>query len=537
MIGIQSRYSVTRAYQTLKVIAAVCIGIYVAGSLVIFGWTERQVLSDTLRVRVYRYDVDFQSANQKRHGLLLNSSPVLLEQPVHTGTSVDTPTTQRYKPRKICLSEIQTKESCTKAQRHRIKDRSISYHTKSQRRSKSERNKRDEPEVDQPDQSVCVPTEPWQTTHHSSCNIFHEIYVRNALVASNTRDENTTNAFVVNTDREDTTIEYIASGGWRGVWRLSQGDPHQRPLALKMMKWTRKKFRTYTQGTYRRHIVDAVISDRVSGLGIATDIYGFCGLSTLYPFGDAHLLRTIKALGDVDREQGFQLDWKSNDTLTARVLNSRGMAFDNNTYGEEHRPSPGNGTILKSWPTLRQRIMYARDAAVVVANMRSIDWHGGNMFNVTIVHHDLKPDNFIILPDGGGLRLNDFNDATLLWYNTTSSGPCLFRCRKHNPHYQSPEEAWELPLSHAVDLHTLGGVVYFILFGKMPYWDLDPSFAFAYLSKEVFPLLPVGFNIQDSGNRAVTTMLQLMQRLRSIHPAQRPPASDVVAELDALLEI
>ena len=512
-LGIKPRYALLRRVtQTLKIVVAVCIGVYLAGSLVIIGWTERQVLSDTMLV----HDADTHLAVQSTH----------------------TPN-QMIKPRTICLSEAETetKESCIRAGRYRMKGRSITDKTRSQSRSKSERNKKDEPEVDQPDQSACVPTEPWQTTHHPSCNVFHEINVENALLTTNNGYDNMKNTTIGDTDQEDTSLEYIASGGWRSVWRLAQRYVQcQPPLALKMMKWTRKKYRTYTQPTYRRHIVDATISDRLSGLRIATDVYGFCGLSTLYPFGDAHLLRTIKALGDVDRQHGFQLDWKSNDTLGARVLNSRGVVFDNNTYDEGNRPSPGNGSLLKSWPTLRQRIVYARDAAAVVARMRSIDYHGGNTFNVTIVHHDLKPDNYLILRDGGGLRLNDFNDATLLWYNYTSAGPCLFRCRKHNPNYQSPEEAWELPLSHAVDLHSLGGVLYFCLLGKMPYWDLDAAYAFAYLSREVFPLLPVGFNIEDSGNRAVTTMLQLIRRLRRLRPAERPPASEIVTELDAVLK-
>jgi len=323
-----------------------------------------------------------------------------------------------------------------------------------------ESEREEEPPIEQPDQSPCVPTEPWQTTHHPLCNAFHEFNLASSV--------------------DTASLEYIASGGWRDVWRFD--ITADMSLALKMIKWKGKKYRTYTDHTYRRHIIDAVASDRLSGLGIATGIYGFCGLSVLNDVGDGHLLRGIKELGDVDRDQGFALNWKSNETLTARHWMAKGI----NNYSEypEHKPSPGNGTLLRSWPTLKQRVQYARDAARIIATMRGIDWRGGETFNVTIVHHDVKPDNFIVLPDGG-LRLNDFNDAELILYNTTSSGPCRFRRKKHNGNYQSPEEAWELPLSHAVDLHTLGGVLYFILFGKRPYFDLGPEFAFAYLSKEV----------------------------------------------------
>ena len=413
-------------------------------------------------------------------------------------------------PRVLCLGG-----DCKDTLRHRLHSRLIAPDSDeinpSDDKDDPESKLKEEPPVEQPDQSPCVPTESWQTTHHPLCNTFHEANLLRSLVSS--------------------SFEYIASGGWRDVWRLGLApDP---ALALKLIKWKRKKYRTYTEHTYRRHIVDALASDRLSGLNIATGIYGFCGLSVLNDYGDSHLLRTIKLLGDVDREQGFALDWKSNETLTTRYWMARGIT----NYSEypQRKPSPGNGTLLRSWPTLKRRVQYARDAALNIAAMRSIDWRGGESFNVTLVHHDIKPDNFIVLPDGG-LRLNDFNDAELIHYNITSSGPCRFRRKKHNGNYQSPEEAWELPLSHTVDLHTLGGVLYFILLGKRPYFDLEPEFTFAYLSKQVFPLLPIGFNIEKSGHLVVTTMLQLIRKLRSAHPAERPEASLVVQELDSVLE-
>ena len=378
--------------------------------------------------------------------------------------------------------------------------------------SDPESERKEEQQIEQPDQSTCVPTEPWQTTHHPLCNAFHEFNLASIVDAS--------------------SLQYVASGGWRDVWRFDITT--DKSLALKTIKWKRKKYRTYTEQIYRRHIIDAVASDRLSGHNIATGIYGFCGLSVLNDYGDSHLLRAIKALGDTDREHEFALDWKSNETLTARHLMAKGIT--NYSDYPDHRPSPGNGTLLRSWPTLKQRVVYSRDAALIIARMRGIDWHGGKMFNVTLVHHDVKPDNFIVLPDGEGFRLNDFNDAELVFYNTTSSGPCRFRRKKHNGNYQSAEEAWELPLSHAVDLHTLGGVLYFILFGKRPFFDLEPEFAFAYLSKEVFPLLPKGFNIENSGHPAVTAMLQMIRKLRSAHPAERPEAGLVVQELDSVLE-
>ena len=419
----------------------------------------------------------------------------------------------RHPPRVLCLDGAYTNTA-----QHRLHERWIGTDLDDNKIfpsddvSDPESERKEEQQIEQPDQSTCVPTEPWQTTHHPLCNAFHEFNLASIVDAS--------------------SLQYVASGGWRDVWRFDITT--DKSLALKTIKWKRKKYRTYTEQIYRRHIIDAVASDRLSGHNIATGIYGFCGLSVLNDYGDSHLLRAIKALGDTDREHEFALDWKSNETLTARHLMAKGIT--NYSDYPDHRPSPGNGTLLRSWPTLKQRVVYSRDAALIIARMRGIDWHGGKMFNVTLVHHDVKPDNFIVLPDGEGFRLNDFNDAELVFYNTTSSGPCRFRRKKHNGNYQSAEEAWELPLSHAVDLHTLGGVLYFILFGKRPFFDLEPEFAFAYLSKEVFPLLPKGFNIENSGHPAVTAMLQMIRKLRSAHPAERPEAGLVVQELDSVLE-
>jgi hypothetical protein len=55
-------------------------------------------------------------------------------------------------------------------------------------------------------------------------------------------------------------------------------------------------------------------------------------------------------------------------------------------------------------------------------------------------------------------------------------------------------------------------------------------------SEQVFPLLPIGFNVEDSDHPAVTAVLQMIRRLRSAHPAERPEAALVVQELDSVLD-
>lgn len=68
---------------------------------------------------------------------------------------------------------------------------------------------------------------------------------------------------------------------------------------------------------------------------------------------------------------------------------------------------------------------YATQAAMSIADLHSIDGEG----NATAVHKDLKPANIVVSSDGK-LRLNDFNDAELLKWNTTSNRQCAFRRRR-----------------------------------------------------------------------------------------------------------
>lgn len=417
----------------------------------------------------------------------------------------------------------------------------------------------------------CVPAAPWQAGgHRPTCVDVHAIGLRPTRSAP-----------------PGDGPTFLAQGGWRGVWLVppregagGRGDDlggmGHRPsyYVVKTIRYSSDDVDLYSPGTYRRHQIDAMASERLSGTGTAAAIYGFCGHSVLNERARSSLLRRIKDLGRKDREQGFRLDWDGaverakeggREALKGRRVGTIRFGGGGMGFGEGKREAKAE----PEWPTLAARLGYARDAARLVAEMRRVDSCGKDgagreggggdsySYNVTIVHKDLKPDNILVFSGGDRgdgklgdvLRLGDFNDAQLQWHNATAAAaaagggggdahgahPCAFLRPRHNANYQSREEAHELPLTDTVDLHALGSVLYFVLFGRMPFWDLDEPDSFAYLSVGIFPLLPGGYWDDGSAGGGVAAVLSLIQKLRAIDPAARPSAYVAATELEVIL--
>lgn len=88
---------------------------------------------------------------------------------------------------------------------------------------------------------------------------------------------------------------------------------------------------------------------------------------------------------------------------------------------------------------------------------------------VGIVHRDIKPQNVLILPESGVLKIMDFgialptqvsdNDPSL-----TSAGTVM-----GTPHYMSPEQAQGKATDFRADIYSLGVLLFECLTGKLPF--------------------------------------------------------------------
>jgi len=112
----------------------------------------------------------------------------------------------------------------------------------------------------------------------------------------------------------------------------------------------------------------------------------------------------------------------------------------------------------------------ARVLTIGIALARTLE----DLHIASVIHKDIKPDNILVNPDTGTLRLGDFSIATLLpreareaQRDTALSGTLA---------YVSPEQTGRLHrwIDHRADLYSLGATLYELATGTVPFPSTDP---------------------------------------------------------------
>ncbi|KAL3881412.1 hypothetical protein ACJMK2_027857 [Sinanodonta woodiana] len=99
-----------------------------------------------------------------------------------------------------------------------------------------------------------------------------------------------------------------------------------------------------------------------------------------------------------------------------------------------------------------------REARVYMRQMAEIVHH---MHSVGVVHRDLKPDNFILMR--ATIKLVDFGLSGFLKEGSTLSTQC------GSPTYTAPEIFALRPYTHAVDMWSVGMILYMMLCNALPF--------------------------------------------------------------------
>jgi serine/threonine-protein kinase len=144
-----------------------------------------------------------------------------------------------------------------------------------------------------------------------------------------------------------------------------------------------------------------------------------------------------------------------------------------------------------------------------------------------VVHRDIKPQNMLILPETGDLKIMDFGIARVSAVQGADSGLTTAGTVMGTPDYMAPEQAQGQPADFRSDIYSLGVVLFEIFTGKLPFsGDSAMSVVLSHIRstpprpREVNPRLP---------ERLEAVILKAMEK----DPANRYQAvADLLDDLD-----
>lgn len=139
-----------------------------------------------------------------------------------------------------------------------------------------------------------------------------------------------------------------------------------------------------------------------------------------------------------------------------------------------------------------------------------------------IVHRDLKPENLIYLSpaDDSAIKITDFGLAKYRSGVGAKSDEMTTACG--TPGYVAPEVLKNEPYGKAVDLWSLGVILYILLCGFPPFYHESTAALYKQIKKGEFDFpAPYWTNISESAK-------DLVRKLLTVDPAQRYTAKQVL---------
>lgn len=167
--------------------------------------------------------------------------------------------------------------------------------------------------------------------------------------------------------------------------------------------------------------------------------------------------------------------------------------------------------------------------------------------NATLVHYDLNPRNIAVVKRGKP-KLNDFNVAEFMTWDTKNNRTCGFTGRFREPWWRAPEEMHfhmsnytnPEPLTEKIDIYSLGNILWDILTTHSPRGKMTKDLEYKYRPKVArgeLPEWPEDFNqTKLTTDPALSAIHKAMLQCMRANPQDRPTAGEIAAELADAIE-
>ena len=166
--------------------------------------------------------------------------------------------------------------------------------------------------------------------------------------------------------------------------------------------------------------------------------------------------------------------------------------------------------------TVTEAIKWLKDICEALDNARR---HG-------IIHHDIKPGNFM-LDDDRNVKIGDFGISQAL-YDSRSEELTELTKDWGSPEYVSPEKILTKSETYLGDIYSLGATFYHLLTKETPFDNHDiPSMLKAKTIKDPIDIKKLRSDIPDPVAKLIMSMMDRT-------PEARPTYRDIVAELNAM---
>ncbi|KAL3817539.1 hypothetical protein ACHAXA_003712 [Cyclostephanos tholiformis] len=275
---------------------------------------------------------------------------------------------------------------------------------------------------------------------------------------------------------------YVASGGSNDVFRVLNPEDHD--VVLKKFSPGRrhragiphaKEYFNFHYDIVRR---DALVMERLTKSSHVLSLHGHCGFAVVVPLADGG------TFGDA-----------------LEKLNSEGDT------GWHDMSSP-------------ERLKYAADAARGLADVHDIH----------VVHGDLTVNQYLVT--NGTLQLGDFNRGILLRRNSTdpNNSFCRFVELQQFATMSAPEVYKNEPKTSAIDVWSLGSLLYHVLTGRRVWSGKKASFARDAVMRGELPHIPS--SILNSSNPVDKILKDALDMCYIYDPSLRATAKEVATFLD-----